>query len=566
MSEPVLDVILCWHMHQPQYRSAIDGNFRLPWTYLHAIKDYSDMAWHLEAVPGAKAVVNFTPVVVEQLADYGAQFSTGEFRDPLLRALASAGRIAAGIDREQLRAALFRANQERMIDRFAPYSRLQHFARMAADHEASYFSEQYFADLLVWYHLAWIGESVRRSDERVTRLMEKSSGYTHADCNELLGVMRGIIAGIIPRYRALAESGTIELSTTPYEHPIVPLLLDFAAARETMRDAPLPSAAAYPGGSERAQAQLRQALAYHRAVFGASPVGCWPSEGGISQRAAEMFAEHGFRWTASGENVLVHSLRARAELPHDRSEYLYQPYRAGSGRGSLACFFRDDRLSDLIGFEYARWHADDAVANFVHALENIRRATASQDAPVVTVVLDGENPWENYVDNGYHFLAALYDALVGAPHFRLTTFSEHLDRRATMPSVDPVVAGSWVYGTFSAWIGDADKNRAWDLLVAAKDEFDRAMTSGRLDGQNARRAAAQLSVCEGSDWFWWPGDYNPAQAVSDFDRLFREHLRALYLLLGVAPTTALDAVISRGGGHPVSGGVMRPTADPSQPS
>jgi alpha-amylase/alpha-mannosidase (GH57 family) len=552
-------------MHQPQYRRAADGRYRLPWTYLHAIKDYTDMAWHLEQTPGARAVVNFTPILLEQLDDYTKQFATHRFRDPLLQALDDPGAEVA-LPRPELLESFFRANTERMIHRHPHYMRLRGIYESAvAGNYTDYLSESFLGDLAVWYHLAWLGETISRVDARATRLREKGSGFDAADRLAMLDLVGDAIKTIVPRYRALAESGRVELSTSPFAHPIVPLLIDFEAARESIPEAPLPNAPGYPGGVDRAIEHLRAAIDYHTNTFGALPAGCWPSEGGISNAAAGLFADAGFAWTASCESVLVRSLQASPAGPPPRAQYLYHPYRIETSGREIPCFFRDVHLSDLIGFRYAHWHGDDAVANLLTELEAIANATVHQPAPIVSIILDGENAWEHYPDNGFYFLSGLYRAIASHPHLRLTTFSDHLARRPALEKIEPLVAGSWVYGTFSTWIGEPDKNRAWDLLVRAKTDYDAAVSLGRLTGEALEAAERQLKVCEGSDWFWWFGDYNPAQTVRDFDRLFRDHIRDLYAMMGADPPADTDAVIGVGAGAPVHGGTMRenPTLDGS---
>lgn len=561
-----LKVALCWHMHQPEYRDLTNGEYQLPWTYLHAIKDYVDMAAHLELTPGARAVVNFAPVLLDQIDDYAKQISgylkdASALRDPLLAALDAP---ALPVRREQRLALIktcLRANRARMIEPFAPYRCL---ARMAAwlDEEpeaVQYFGDQYLSDLVVWYHLAWMGETVRRQDPRIERLINKGNGYTLHERRELLEVIGKLIGGVIGRFRALAERGQIELAMNPYAHPIVPLLLDINCAREAMPDAILPSLSAYPGGEERARWHIEKGLACFERHFGFRPKGCWPSEGGVSGAALALFNEYGFRWAASGGTVLDHSLKAAGINPAlKREQTLYRPYRF-EDVGDIACFFRDDNLSDLIGFKYATWHGDDAVANLAHHLENIANALTGDEPYVVPIILDGENAWEYYPNNGYYFLSALYKKLAAHPRIELTTFSDYLaqhQRRAVLPRI---VAGSWVYGTFSTWIGDKDKNRAWDMLGEVKRAYDRALATGYLVGEARAVAEQQLAACEGSDWCWWFGDYNPAQTVSDFERLYRLHLANLWHLIGEDTPEYLSHVMSHGGdgGAAQHSGTMR---------
>ncbi len=565
-ARPRLNVVLCWHMHQPQYSDLFTGQYAQPWTYLHAIKDYVDMAAHIEAMPGARAVVNFVPILLEQIDDYGRQVAAfleegRPIGDPLLNALACATLPSHTEQRLDLVRACLRVNEERVIRRFAPYVRLVEIARLclAQPEMAGYLNDQFFSDLLVWYHLGWMAETRRRTDARIQRLQDKGSDFSLHDRRELVTVVGELLQGLIGRYRALAEAGQVELSVTPYAHPIIPLLLDFASAREAMPEAELPEAAGYPGGEERARWHIEEGLAVFERYFGRRPVGCWPAEGSLSEGTLDLLAEAGFRWTATGEQVLAHSVQQDPALKgRPREQWLFQGHAVG-GR-PIQCFFRDDGLSDLIGFTYSSWHADDAVANLVGHLENIARATADGHEHLVAIILDGENAWEYYPENGYYFLSALYRTLVEHPHLNLTTFSDCLQRDIPPGGLQRLVAGSWVYGTFSTWIADRDKNRAWDMLVDAKQTFDRVLAEGNLEPAQQRRAENQLAICEGSDWFWWFGDYNPAGAVHDFDRLYRLHLANLYRLLQVEPPEYLAHAFTTGranGGVPDVGGVMR---------
>jgi alpha-amylase/alpha-mannosidase (GH57 family) len=552
-----MSVVLCWHMHQPEYRDQRTGTVHLPWTYLHATKDYVDMAAHLEAVPGARAVVNFSPILLEQLEEYVVQIRAyleghGVIRDPLLAELAEPALPGNSQARLRMMQECLRANRERMIDRFEPYQRLAAMAVWYEAHPASliYASNQFLADLLVWYHLSWMAESVRRTDSRIARLQEKAQNFSLHDRRELLLIVLEQVQSVVPRYRELAARGQVELSMSPYAHPIVPLLLDMNSAREAMPGVHLPVTTDYPGGEQRSLWHLQRGVATFEKFFGQKPVGLWPSEGGISQRALELFDREGFRWIASGGGVLnnSHDLQSKS--------CSHRVYRFGTA--SVDCFFRDDGLSDLIGFNYSDWHADDAVANLIGHMENIARVCPDRDDCLITIILDGENAWEYYPENGYYFLNQLYRHLAQHPGLRMTTFQEFLADGTHRPAhEEKIVAGSWVYGTFSTWIGDADKNRGWEVLVEAKRSFDEQLASGTLTAQEIAAAERQLAICEGSDWFWWFGDYNPSMTVNQFDQLYRMHLANLYQLLNIEAPAYLAEVISRGGGQPSRGGVMR---------
>jgi len=559
-SQTPLQVVLCWHMHQPQYRDLVSGEYRLPWTYLHAMKDYVDMAAHLEAVPAAKCVVNFAPILLEQIDDYAEQVKRfladgTPLSDPLLAALVEPVLPAHPERRMELMHACLKANRNRVIQRFPAYARLAEIAALFDKNfdEVVYLSDQYLSDMLVWYHLGWMAETVRRSDMRVQRLQDKGQNYSIHERRELLALIGELLDGVLPRYRALARRGQIELSMTPYAHPIVPLLLDLKSAREAMPGVALPVASGYPGGLERARRHIEEGLQVFERYFNQKPVGCWPSEGSVSAAALELIERSGFRWVATGESVLRHSLQA-SKRDANAADAVMSGYRLTGSR--LVCFFRDDHLSDDIGFTYHTWHGDDAVANMVYRLEQIAAAHPKRKL-VVPIVLDGENAWEHYPENAFYFLRALFEKLSARPTLRMSTFSDCLEAGVNVVALNRLVAGSWVYGTFSTWIGDVDKNRGWDMLIEAKNTYDRVMASGALSAEEAALAERQLAVCEGSDWFWWFGDYNPAATVSDFETLFRRHLTNLYRLLNVEPPEYLAHTFARGSGDPTLGGVMR---------
>jgi len=550
-------------MHQPNYFDPSTNEYILPWTYLHAIKDYVDMAAHLEEVPAAKAVINFAPILLEQLDSYAKQVEAflregKAIQDHLLSALVSSTLPEEPEQRIILVKACLRANEATIIKRFPCFQHLAEMANrlMAVPEDWGYVSDQYMADIVTWYHLGWMGETVRRRDPRIKALMDKGSCFSLHDRHELMTVISELLSGVIERYRCLAESGQVELSFTPYAHPIMPLLLDIKSAHEAMPGAPLPLAETYPGGEARTEWHIEKGLETFERYFGFRPPGCWPSEGAMSMHTLKLLDKYGLRWAASGESVLRNSLNLEL-TPASLREHqnIHKPYLPEGQK--IGCFFRDDGLSDSIGFKYSNWHADDAVADFMHHLENIADVSADKPETVVSIILDGENAWEYFPENAYYFLSALYSQLSANPKLQLTTFSECLDQSPATAELPHIVAGSWVYGTFSTWIGEHDKNRGWDMLVEAKRSFDSVVATGRLTAEQLENAERQLGICEGSDWFWWFGDYNPSEAVRDFERLYRMQLATLYQMLAEEPPDHLSHAFTHGGGDPAAGGVMR---------
>lgn len=555
-----LNVVLYWHMHQPLYKDVHTGQYQLPWTYLHVTKDYVDMAAHLEDCPAAHAVVNFTPTLIEQIDDYKNQIADyfahgGAIRDSMLASLVQPDMPSSPQQRLALAKLCLRANEERLIKRYPEYERLAAQVKFMEEQPdlIVYLHDQFLIDLIVWFHLAWMGETVHRSDLRIKRLVARGSQFTPEDRHDVLRLIGELCANVIPRYSELARRGQIELSVTPYAHPIMPLLLDFKSTHDALPEAPLPDCERYPGGEERVHWHINKGMEVFESHFGFRPTGCWPSEGSISERTVQLLSQHGIKWVASGETVLRNSLGPEVESGDENC--IHQAFRGP--QADAYCFFRDDGLSDLIGFTYSTWHADDAVANMVHHLENIAEACEDRSQTVVSIILDGENAWEYYPENGFYFLSALYDKLSSHKDINLTTYSKLLAQDMEAKQLDKIVAGSWVYGTFSTWIGSEDKNMGWDMLCDAKRAVDKAMASKPLSEEERARIEQQLAICEGSDWFWWFGDYNPAESVRDFERLYRLQLSHLYMLIGEKAPDYLSHSFTQGAGHPAAGGTMR---------
>jgi hypothetical protein len=387
-------------------------------------------------------------------------------------------------DRAWLLDMAFRCHAPTMLEPFAPYRRLRDLLAFVRDHDGhgmSYLSGTFYSDLATWYLLAWSGESLRRGGHTVPLLMAKGGNFSANERQALLAELGAAVADLIPRYRKLADSGQIELSCTPAKHPLAPLLLDFRSAREALPDCALPAAPEYPGRplarrrtSDSRPRQPQPALRH-------APAGLWPAEGALSTAFLQQIADAGFAWTASSHGVLRHSAGDDGTTT--------TPWLPPEGTtGDILLFFRNERLSDLIGFEYAKWHGRDAAQHFMTELKAIH---LQDDDNLIPVFLDGENAWEYYPYNAWYFFSDLYDALARNPAIRTVTLSEAAARhRARSPRLPRLTAGSWVYGTLSTWIGHADKNRAWEMLCDAKQCADRALDSGRLDAAACAKSSA----------------------------------------------------------------------------
>lgn len=523
-----LRVVLCWHMHQPEYRDPGSGHWLASWTLLHAIKDYADMAAHLEARPGACAVVNFTPVLLDQIEDLGARLGqwavTGDaVGEPLFDALVQAPGAATAAARRALVDACLSARRPRILERFPEYRRRIEAHAGADRGQGTGGDDAGSADLAAWQLQAWLGESVRNADARAADLLARTGPFDQQDRRRLATLVADTVRALPGRYRALGEQGRVELSTSPWTHPILPLLLDLRCAWDATPGRPLPNASTYPGGALRVDQQLAAARELHRRRFGQWPAGCWLPEAAVSDDALARVGAAGFSWTVVSAATLSRSF-GNTFVSGDR---LQCPGRRDGANPVV--FFRDDALSDRIGFEYQHWQAGDAVADLVRRLEEIAVRREGKGG-VVTLALDGENAWEHYPGNGWDFLSGLYAALDGHGSLELSTFSRCLaDPPMPVATFGRLLAGSWAGGDLSHWIGSEATNRAWSRLVEAKRLFD--LHGGRDDPQALR----QLAVCEGSDWFWWAEGEADGEASARFHRLFDIHLAGLHRALGCEP-------------------------------
>jgi alpha-amylase/alpha-mannosidase (GH57 family) len=541
-------VALLWHMHQPSYHDPLSGEFVLPWVRLHALKDYYGMVRVLAETPGVKATFNLVPSLIDQLLAY----ARGEAREALLDvSLKPAADLSAHEKLLALRG-LFMAHRQNLIGRFPRFEELL-LLRGDKNDEASLrpvvarFREQDYRDLQVVSKLAWFDLEWREHDAVVRALVEKGRGFGEEDKRALAARERALLQAIVPAYREAAESGQVELSTTPYYHPILPLLCDSAAHHEAHAGAPLPRRYRHP---EDAADQIRRAIARHTEVFGRPPAGLWPSEGSLSDEVVACIAEAGLQWTASDEGVLQRSAQKAIHRDSRGTAYpldvLYRPWVRRTPKGEVRLLFRDRALSDLIGFSYSGLEPERAAHDMLERLLRIGERWSEQrlpGSPVVGVILDGENCWEHYRDGGRVFLRALYRGLQDDPRLQGVTLREAALADAAPAELPRVHAGSWINADFSVWIGHADDRRAWDLLGDARDALERARLEKRLPVEALERAGEIFRAACGSDWCWWYGEEHSSENDVEFDRLFRRHLIAVYRELGQAAPEALQETL-----------------------
>ena len=503
-----------WHMHQPFYKDLWTGQYKLPWTRLHALKDYAGMVRVLDEFPDVRQTFNLVPSMVAQIAEYAA----GTASDPFFECATIPAESLTEAQRTFVLRYFFQANVDKIIRRFPRYLELYERRRDPM-------SVQDLRDLQVLSQMAWFDEDVLAKDEELQDLIRRGRNYSLRDQDLMTRKQREALSAVLPVYRDFAARGQIEISTTPFYHPILPLLCDSDIAAVSHPGITLPQKFQYP---QDALVQLERARAYIRDILGVTPVGLWPSEGSVSDEALAMAAGCGFTWAASDNGVLSRTLGKPAGC-----EETYQAYTWQQNGREMRMLFRDHYLSDLIGFEYSRMGAEEAADHF---LGRIRENTGGHDV-LVPIILDGENAWEWYEANGRPFLRALYQRISDDPGLQASTVSEALARYDTRP-LDHVAPGSWINANFDIWIGAEEDNQAWNLLLDARRTYEKyapdTMEVARL------LAYEELLIAEGSDWCWWYGPEHGSDNRPEFDELYREHLSNVYRALGLEPPARLS--------------------------
>ncbi|MBI5709361.1 MAG: glycoside hydrolase [Candidatus Eisenbacteria bacterium] len=528
-----VELLFLWHHHQPDYRSPREGRALLPWVRLHATKDYLDMALHLERHPGVHATFNFVPSLLDQL-DAAAAGAPDALFDLLARPVDS----LTAEEREQVTARCAVAPRH-AFDRWPRYRALT--LRIARSRGAGINGPTSDEVLAVecWFLLAWL-DPMLFGEPEAERALATGGDFLEEHRDGLLALCRRLVARVVPAYRALSERGQVELSESAYYHPILPLLVDLRAARRARPELALPTEPF--AAPEDAARQVERAFRRHAQAFGRPPAGMWPAEGSVSPEVAEIAARAGARWLATDEGVLWNSLPPGAR----RREAVYRPWRYATPAGDVTLFFRDRELSDRIGFVYHHWDTGEAVADFLGRVRRIGREWTGGGVPLVSVILDGENCWENYPGDGSSFLEELYAALEAAPDIRTRTPAEVLAAGAPAETLPELHSGSWIDADFHIWIGHPEKNRAWDLLARAR----RALVEAGRGPEGSPAAWEALFAAEGSDWFWWFGDDHYTADKAVFDRIFREHLQGVYEHAGLPVPPWLQVAVARFAGRP----------------
>ncbi|MGB2697997.1 MAG: glycoside hydrolase family 57 protein [Candidatus Zixiibacteriota bacterium] len=535
-NEVPLNLAILWHMHQPYYKRVTEGFYQMPWVRLHGLKDYFDMAAILDDYPQIHLTFNLVPSLIEQIQDYA---QNNAYDRHLFLTEKKASQLSQA-EKEEIISSFFIGNYETMI---LPYRR---FFQLLEKRGKSFgnirdvthkFTTQDMLDLQVWSNLAWFDPFLRK-DKEIVSLFKKNENFTENDKKILIAKQRQILGWILPKYRELKEKGQIEIVFSPYFHPIMPLLCDLRIAEISDPGVVLPQKEfSHP---EDIEAHLDLGIQLYQKVFGDKPQGIWPSEGSVSEGIIPLLAKFGLKWMATDEEILylswVHPEKGKMEKSKE-DEKLYFPYRVEAEGAQINIIFRSHLLSDAIGFVYRSWDPEKAADNFIQNLHRIRERIPSEKIhkSLVSVILDGENCWEYYPEDGYQFLRSLYQKLSEDTLIETVKISEFLEKNPPEITLPKLFPGSWINHDFRIWIGHPEDNSAWDLLKMTRDDLVKYQKEmgDKTDPEKIKLAWKEIYIAEGSDWCWWYGDEHQGPSTQEFDRIFRSHLISVYELLGM---------------------------------
>ncbi len=523
---------IIWHQHQPMYdRDPLTNTYAKPWVRMHAVKDYYDMASILLDYPNVHATFNLVPSLILQLDDLVSGAT-----DRYLVLTEKPADLLTPEEQEFILKRFFDANWNNLIGIHPGYEALLNKrGRTVSDKSIAVAREQFtvqdYRDLQMWFNLAWLDPDFK-AQEPFKSLIDKDHGFTEEEKAQVVSKHRDIMAQVIPLHLRMQDSGQIEITTTPFFHPILPLIFDTELALIAMPHASLPQRFSYP---QDARAQIRLGVQSYTDHFGQPPRGMWPAEGSVAQEMVDMVAEAGIKWMASDEEVLENSIDQQLARTGDdlqNPELLYRPYLVEANGKQVAVVFRDRLLSDKIGFSYSGMRGDQAAQDLIDHIYSAARTLEDKEGPfLMTLILDGENAWENYHNDGKEFLYTLYRRLNDDPMIITVTPSQFLDQFGAQESIEKLWAGSWIGADFHTWIGEDEENRAWDLLREARQAVDN-YRSVHGEDQAYREALTNIYAAEGSDWYWWYGDDQNSLDDQGFDTIFRNTLIRVYKNLG----------------------------------
>ncbi|MBI3477249.1 MAG: glycoside hydrolase [Acidobacteria bacterium] len=548
-------VVVLWHQHQPFYKDLVTGEYRLPWTRLHALKDYYGMVKLLDEFPNVHQTFNLVPSLVTQIQDY----ASGNAQDPFLQVASKPAKDLSAEERRFALQYLFQAHPVNVIGRYPRYRELWerfHSSGDSPERAEKHFQNQDYTDLQVLSQIGWFDEYFLQ-EKNIAELVRKGQNYSLEDQRFVIETERELVRRVIPAHADAAKKGSIEISTSPFYHPILPLVCDTQAGAASSPGLPLPQSRYRR--PEDAREQLLRGLDFQEKVFGMRPTGVWPSEGSVSEEVLAIAHRLGIQWMATDEGVLGRTLGFHfsrdgyGHLHSDQAHRLYTIHRYENADARMNMIFRDHTLSDLVGFVYSGMPPQEAANNLIQKIRECAQPLLShgQDA-MIPIILDGENAWEYYPQSGREFLRRFYDGLAKDPGIEAVTVTEAIARHQSFGYLNSLVPGSWINANFNVWIGAPEDNKAWDYLHRAREFY--AERAASASEEQRKLAFEEILIAEGSDWNWWYGPEHHSANDRDFDELYRKHLSNVYQALGGTPPDYLA--------QPIAGAVARPSFTP----
>lgn len=537
-----LSIAFYWHMHQPVYQLNAESDYLMPWVRLHGVKDYLDMVLMLNNFKELKLNFNIVPALLDAFIDYGEK----GYHDIHSRLTVADVSEFSNDDKEFILNNFFDANYTSMIYHHEPYSKLYQKRCSSENSSINDFSNQEYADIMAWFNLSWIDPIYKHMFPELQKILDKGSNYTLEDRVEIIEIHRKIIRMIIPVYKEFLEKGRIEVTTSPYYHPLLPILLDVKSSQENLST--IDSTLVDLDMAEDAKIQTKFALDRIEEVLGKRPKGIWPSEQSVSAEELELFKELGIQWTISDEGILTNSINF--EFVRDFKGHLEDPYhlmksyKYKTKNSNIQVIFRDSVIPNLISFEYANHEPKIAAADLYDRIKVIQNKLQSSPdkCHLLTIAMDGENCWENYLEDGHDFLSEIYSMIEEDESLETVLISEYLDKEKYHKPLETIYAGSWINKNFQLWIGEPVKNLAWNYLKQVKDDLSKFIKENP-ENMNVQFAHKELMIAQGSDWFWWYGEPNDSGQDHIFDYLFREHLKNVYRYMGQKIPNHLESAL-----------------------
>lgn len=548
-----LSIAFYWHMHQPVYQLGPDGDFLMPWVRLHAIKDYLDMVEILEKFKKIKLNFNLVPVLLDSIIDY-AENGMHDIHSRLtvtpLNMLSDDAKLFVINN-------FFDANYQSMIFPYEEYNRLYQKRQSSPDAGIDIFTDQEYSDLMALFNLAWFDPTHKNKYPELKKLYKKGKNYTDEDRVKIIEIQREIMRQIVPAYKKYLEKNRIEITTSPYYHPILPILLENKSIKKVTEDAPQNLKTELD-----AKIQTQMALDRMEELFGKRPQGIWPSEHCIGPKTLDMLSSLGVNWTISDEGILSNSINT--EFIRDFKGHLEDPYplvklyNYKTKVDDIKILFRDGTLPNLISFEYPNHNPLAAANDLYDRIKVVQNKILSSpdNQHLLTIAMDGENCWENYMEDGLSFLKAIYGLIEEDETLETVLISDYVNNEKRFKNLPKIVPGSWINRNFKLWIDEPMKNLAWNYLKQVRHDFSTFVKKNPLN-PHIQYAKRELFICEGSDWFWWYGEPNNSGRDNIFDYIFREHLKNIYLYLGMKAPDFLDepltSVFTKHSRHPKGG-------------